>query len=426
MATPQIPTLLASRNPQRGSNLGRSRGRGGRGGGLRSHQPELTPEEQKARNDKIIQETDQDASVSRLSAVQVGYLHDPFADCFVGSGSGTPQRRFPIINRGTYVRTTAIDQLVDNFLSSDLTTRKQIISLGAGSDTRFFRLASRSVPPDVLYHELDFPANTAQKVATIRRTPKLRALAGLPTSQQGQDTPPATSSKDEVSRSPQSSSNGTTPDPQSTQDTELHTPNYHILALDMRSLTSKPPDPSALSALQSYISPNLPTLLLSECCLCYLPPSQSTTLLSTFTTTLINPTTPLALLLYEPINPTDAFGRVMLSNLASRGIALASIETYPDLESQRARMKSYGFDAGQEAVTVNEVWDECVDAEEKRRAGGLEMMDEIEEWELLARHYCLAWGWRDGGIGKEKKDEGGKDIWEGWRNWGSRRRDRVG
>jgi len=50
--------------------------------------------------DKIVQLTDQDASVSRLSAVEVGYLDDPFARLFLSAGQ---QKKFPIINRGMSV-----------------------------------------------------------------------------------------------------------------------------------------------------------------------------------------------------------------------------------------------------------------------------------------------------------------------------------
>lgn len=34
---------------------------------------------------------------------------------------------------------------------------------------------------------------------------------------------------------------------------------------------------------------------------------------------------------------------------------------------------------------------------EKERVAGLEMLDEHEELDLLLMHYCVAWGWRDGG-----------------------------
>ena len=88
MAAPQIPNLNTLRNA-RGSGRGRGRGQGGPSG--------LSLEKDRGVTDRIVQQTDQDASVSRLSAVEVGYLDDPFAKYFV---SGEGQRRFPIINRG--------------------------------------------------------------------------------------------------------------------------------------------------------------------------------------------------------------------------------------------------------------------------------------------------------------------------------------
>lgn len=46
----------------------------------------------------MVQGTDNDASVSRLSAVRLGYLADPFAEFLTPAGLET--RRLPIINRG--------------------------------------------------------------------------------------------------------------------------------------------------------------------------------------------------------------------------------------------------------------------------------------------------------------------------------------
>lgn len=48
--------------------------------------------------DRIVQGTDNDASVSRLSAVELGYLEDAYAAVLTPPGSAT--RRLPIINRG--------------------------------------------------------------------------------------------------------------------------------------------------------------------------------------------------------------------------------------------------------------------------------------------------------------------------------------
>jgi len=52
-------------------------------------------------NDTIVQQTDDDAAGSRLSAVDAGYLHDPYARPF--SNVQGSVRRMPIINRGLYV-----------------------------------------------------------------------------------------------------------------------------------------------------------------------------------------------------------------------------------------------------------------------------------------------------------------------------------
>ena len=87
MSTAQIPNLKSFR----GSRGGRPQRRG----------QHVDTEEEKAANDKIIQGTDTDASVSRLSAVEIGYLSDPFAKAFVPSQTDRWIRRYPIINRGT-------------------------------------------------------------------------------------------------------------------------------------------------------------------------------------------------------------------------------------------------------------------------------------------------------------------------------------
>ncbi|KAL8775586.1 MAG: hypothetical protein Q9209_000082 [Squamulea sp. 1 TL-2023] len=362
MAAPSIPNLNTFRRGQ-GRSLGRGRGA----------PSSLSEEEDKATKDLIVQQTDQDASVSRLSAVELGYLDDPFAKQFV---SGAIQRRFPIINRGTYVRTKAIDNLVYRFLfSSSSSLTKQIISLGAGSDTRFFRLQTHSPPtPPFIYHEIDFPTNAAQKITTITRSPILLDL--LPDS-------------------PTVSANGTS----------LSTPNYNIHPLDLRTLSTSTPPPSSFKTIDH----TLPTLIISECCLIYLTPALADNTATYFTHTLFPPSTPLGLILYEPINPHSSFGKVMVRNLATRGIVLQTLYKYESLEAQRGRLREYGFDGGQEAMTVDEVWEKGVGEGEKGRVGGLEMVDEVEEWRLLAGHYCVAWGWRDGD---------GEGIWEGWREGG--------
>lgn len=379
MAAPQIPNLKTLRNAQ-GTSRGRGRGRAGLGGSSTTDS-----DADKSAKDKVVQQTDQDASVSRLSAVEAGYLDDPFAKYFV---FGEGQRRFPIINRGTYVRTTAIDNLVDGFLSENPAQEKQIISLGAGSDTRFFRLMSRRpVPhgrgilqrPNVIYHEIDFQANTIQKLHPIKKLGELCVHVGTP----------------------MTVSHSTNPSELYNDDT-LHADQYHIHPVDLRSLDPSRPAPRSFGSIDTA----LPTLIISECCLCYLPPAAADTVALYFTKHLFPDSTPVGLILYEPIHPNDPFGKTMVSNLAARGIVLQTLKRYGSLEAQAARMKSYGL-KGTGGASVKDLWDKGVEEKEKERVAGLEMVDEVEEWELLAGHYCVAWGWKGG-----PED----DEWEGWKS----------
>ncbi|KAJ5917345.1 hypothetical protein N7466_010899 [Penicillium verhagenii] len=375
MAAPRIPNLNSLRR-------GQGRGRGGlRGLGDNDTRP--------TGKDRVVQGTDNDASVSRLSAVELGYLNDPYVTALTAPGNAT--RRFPIINRGewrvspktkpapsgtnmsspigTYVRTTAIDQLVTQFLgpySPDAPqNKKQIISLGAGSDTRVFRLLASRQPSDLIYHELDFAVNTTTKIHAIRSTPSLQKALGIDSSSQDVTVSEAGDA--------------------------LHSPFYHIHPLDLRALSSS----SSPTEMIPGVDTSLPTLLISECCLIYLSPTEAESVVSFFTERLFGPTSSLGLILYEPIRPDDAFGQTMVWNLASRGIQLKTLSKYATLKAQRTRLHGHGFGSGQAVADIEFLWERWVSEGEKNRVSRLEMLDEVEEWQLLARHYCIAWGWRD-------------------------------
>lgn len=87
MSAPQIPNLNSLR---RGGLRGRGRGLADRvTGGAGRKQVD---------HDQIVRNTDNDAATSRLSAVEAGYLQDPFARLLT-TGDGV-QRRLPLMNRG--------------------------------------------------------------------------------------------------------------------------------------------------------------------------------------------------------------------------------------------------------------------------------------------------------------------------------------
>ncbi|EWC45510.1 hypothetical protein DRE_05368 [Drechslerella stenobrocha 248] len=337
--------------------------------------PSMAPSASGAEKDHTVQQTDIDALVSRCSAVDTGYLSDPYAELFLDS-SASKDRRYPLINRGTYVRTTALDKLVQSFLSQPSKTIKQVVSLGAGSDTRFFRLAAGTTQP-FIYHEFDFPRVTVRKIQAIQKHAELSSILA-----RFNAVPTAGSNPDGLSLQVDSRSGA------------LHSPHYHIHPIDLRTL--KPGTP-----LPAGINPSLPTLFVSECCLIYLSPTDADDIFkwitSSFAPASETASNSVGIVLYEPIGGHDSFGKVMIRNLSQRGIVLRTLQKYSTLERQMERMRVLGFNSGMGACDVNFIHNHWIDADERDRIDKLELLDEREEWELLAKHYCIAWGWLEQG-----------------------------
>ncbi|RFU78758.1 leucine carboxyl methyltransferase 1 [Trichoderma arundinaceum] len=352
MSAPSIPNLLSLRG--RGGARGRGRGRGqGRGAGADA------PVSRGQAHDLTIQGTDTDAAVSRLSAVDMGYLSDPYARYFVSNLGGPPTRRFPIINR---------DNLVHSFLAGTegqevpSVAAKQIVSLGAGTDTRPFRLFGPQGRPNLIYHEIDFSVTSAKKLKTVEAAPPLASIL-------------ANRSTGETSDWSSKPLNG----------------EYFCHGLDIRRLS--PTITEALPGLRT----DVPTLILSECCLCYLTQKESEDVLEYFSSRIPN----VAVIIYEPIHLGDPFSDTMVSNLAARNIHMPSLERPRDEEDQAARLKRIGFETTRH-LTIDRIWSRWVSTEEKERVDRLEGLDEVEEWQLLAGHYVVVWSFRGDGF-------------EGWR-----------
>ncbi|KAK3318666.1 S-adenosyl-L-methionine-dependent methyltransferase [Apodospora peruviana] len=408
MSAPSIPNLLSLRGASRGGGdrggRGRSRGRGfgGPGRGAASGSASASA----LGHDAAIQGTDTDAAVSRLSAVELGYLQDPFASLFVQQAAMPPTRRLPIINRGTYTRTTAIDKVVERFLSQTDAPgqERQIISLGAGTDTRSLRLFSSSSSfQRIIYHEIDFPAICDRKFRTVRGSPQLRSVLSDPVV----ITPPPVAGAAAVENNNNNNniSINSWHSIQSSTPSGTGTCHLYCHGLDLRTLAqdqdNNQADPNSAATTSSSITipnlrthdDNIPTLLISECCLCYLSPHEASASIQWFASRIPH----LGIVLYEPIKPDDPFGKMMVSNLAARGISMPTLEAYKQPADQEARLRQAGFNQTRQ-MTVDTIWDRWVSDEEKERVDGLEGLDEVEEWKLLAGHYIVTWGWRGGGF----------------------------
>jgi [phosphatase 2A protein]-leucine-carboxy methyltransferase len=285
---------------------------------------------------------------------------------------------------GTYTRTAALDILIDEFLAQPIEgppQTKQIISLGAGTDTRYFRLRSQNKHQSLIYHEFDFPSVCETKRQIILNN---HIFAG----------------SEDDSLFP--SVSGSIPSWQGKEgewgferlrDGKAETV-YCCHPLDLRNLHSILEIPHGLRM-------DVPTLLISECCLCYLSVNDSRDVVKWFIVRIPS----LGIVLYEPIGIDDSFGQMMVANLAARNITMPSLKSFKTLDDQKSRLSELGFrdaNSGQDAETVENIWDYWVPAAEKQRVDDLEGLDEVEEWQMLARHYAIVWGWR------------GTTGWEGW------------
>eukprot|EP01090_Pellita_catalonica_P012170 TRINITY_DN2587_c0_g1_i1.p2 TRINITY_DN2587_c0_g1~~TRINITY_DN2587_c0_g1_i1.p2 ORF type:complete len:339 (+),score=49.48 TRINITY_DN2587_c0_g1_i1:37-1017(+) len=301
-------------------------------------------------DEKVIQ-TNDDASASKFSAVRLGYFADKFLKYFVPQ----PVRRMPLINRGYYTRVVALHSLIDQFLSLGVETKKrQIVILGAGFDTTFFQLQEKIQQQQLTVFEIDFPQVIATKTAIITRTKELSDLVG-------QIWPQETLTKLGL--------------------TGLHSNKLHLIPQDLR-------DTEQLSKvlIASGLDPTVPTLFLSECVLIYMTVETSNALVKW-----VGETFPTAVFIaYEQIKPNDPFGKIMLKNLAERGVSLKSIHAHPDLDAQKKRFTEFGWtSAGGVDMNFIEQW---LPRSEIQRINRLEMFDEIEELLLMQGHYCIVWG----------------------------------
>jgi [phosphatase 2A protein]-leucine-carboxy methyltransferase len=96
MSAPQIPNLTTLRR-----------------GGLRNRARAVDLGQDgppRQRKDEIIQNTDNDAATSRLSAVEAGYLTDPFAKLL--STQDEIPRRLPLMNRGKLASSVSLQLLM--------------------------------------------------------------------------------------------------------------------------------------------------------------------------------------------------------------------------------------------------------------------------------------------------------------------------
>eukprot|EP01029_Cantina_marsupialis_P028468 TRINITY_DN776200_c0_g1_i1.p1 TRINITY_DN776200_c0_g1~~TRINITY_DN776200_c0_g1_i1.p1 ORF type:complete len:340 (+),score=98.35 TRINITY_DN776200_c0_g1_i1:21-1040(+) len=291
-----------------------------------------------------VQGTSDDAAVSKMSAIKKGYYDDPFLQYFIHKVERA--RRSPLINRGYFVRIHMFNKLIEQFLKDG---GKQILSLGAGIDTLFFRLKNKKFDNFKLF-EYDFPEVTSKKLKIIESHDELKSHIKF-------------DSATHIDR----------------ERGELISEDYSIMTGDLRET-----EEVKENLRKAGIDFSLPTMIISECVLVYIEPAEASKLIGD----LCDMFSSAVFATYEQILPDDPFGKVMMQNLMNRGIYLRGLPVYPTLRAQRQRYRKAGFQRVT-AIDLCTVYHQNIDKDELRRIERLEMFDEFEEWWMMMQHYCF-------------------------------------
>ena len=338
-------------------------------------------------------------------------------------GSGTE----PIIRRGTHARVKAIERAIDAFLSLPLSRSKvvagndnskavrQVVILGSGRDTtylryRFGKKESLCLDDDdtVRWYEVDHPSVIIQKAHSW--------LPGcIPSGYECNCTVNEDTGNSYAVTIAPSQKGGNRTDRSGQKSTSS---NYHLIGHDLRA----PP----ASLFETLTHPkhgydrSIPTLFVLECVMMYLPDKATWELLRYLadspTASSSQHNSPsssdpfVAVAIYDPIPSNDRFGQLMIENLERAGIMgrkghsrtrsgddddqapQLSLEKTQTLSDQLTKLTQSGFNIAVGCDMMNAYDHGVISVEDRRRAARCEMLDELEEFVLLMKHYCLVVG----------------------------------
>ncbi|XP_040003735.1 tRNA wybutosine-synthesizing protein 4 [Xiphias gladius] len=307
--------------------------------------PTTDRKKQRQGRDAAVQGTNDSSAVSKASAAARGYFHDVFLRHFVCKAA----RRAPLINRGYYVRWRAVDHCVRRFLQvTENCPKRQILSLGAGFDSLYFRLHADEALVRAVVFEVDFPDVTRRKAALIRSNIALRGML------------------DSHSPAP-------------TGPVYVCSGQYRLIGLDVRE------ESQVVEALDAAgLDWAAPTLLLSEVVLTYMETQWSDVVIRWAAKLLPQS----VFVMYEQIHPHDPFGWIMQDHFLKLNSTLHALGRYPDTAAQRRRFLDKGWEQCV-CLDMNDFYLGLVPEEERRRVEILEPFDEYEEWHQKCSHYFI-------------------------------------
>ncbi|SCU95031.1 LADA_0G12992g1_1 [Lachancea dasiensis] len=322
--------------------------------------------------DRAVQQTDYDAFSCKISAIAKKYLpcqkqlelrefsdypelHMAYAQSLknlsrraYGKVQKAVQSSMPLMNYGTYVRTVAVDIAIEQYINGlPKGSKVQVLNLGCGSDLRMINFMSRY--PQLRWIDLDFRESVHLKAKILNSDDRFRQRLGFPAGD--------LSEEDYVSGR-----------------YVLHSCNLNLIE-------------DVLEIIQEHTDPDVPTLVLTECVLCYMKFKPSQVLIdevmSLYQTGMW--------LSYDPIGgetSTDRFGSIMQSNLReSRQLDLPTLMVFNSATKYAQRFKSNATST--DIRTMWQYYQTETIPQEKQRLKSLQFLDEIEELEIILSHYVL-------------------------------------
>ncbi|CAI4059261.1 hypothetical protein SKDZ_04G6280 [Saccharomyces kudriavzevii ZP591] len=322
--------------------------------------------------ERIVQQTDYDALSCKLAAISVGYLPSSllqrlpadlakkyvqwhrgylvtlkkFCRRAFGKVDRAIRSSFPVMNYGTYLRTVGIDAAILDYLGAN--EQVQVVNLGCGSDLRMLPLLEMF--PHLTYVDIDYKDSVQVKNNVLRESENLRTFLELP-------------------------EKNTTPSP-----FLIDQRRYKLVACDLNDITE------TARLLDTCTNRDIPTVILSECLLCYMHENESQLLINMVLAKYAHG----LWISYDPIGgsqPNDRFGTIMESNLKeSRNLEMPTLMTYNSKEKYASRW-SMALN-----VTVNDMWEVFnteIPESERKRLRSLQFLDELEELKVMQSHYIL-------------------------------------
>lgn len=310
--------------------------------------------------DEKTQLTAIDSFGCKYVATTLKYLEDPIASIvyrkLVQSGVEFP-RRSPIMNRGYYARVQSQNMALKEFLTMNPDQEKQILYLGCGFDTS--GVLNYQLSSNIKTFEIDFPEIINQKYKIFSSEKKIyECLDYDPTN------------------------------PSSLSDTTIFEFAESIKQLGKLTMISHDIRDATLfinKLIAAQFNPLLPTFVITECVLVYLNKDSVHQIIQALSTLI---PTNLIWISYDMIRCDDIYGKMMVKNLTSAGFKLPGFLDFPTIESHKQKFLNASFETTN-CIDMLRFYNQMISLEEKKRIMKLEILDEIEEWNLLMAHYSL-------------------------------------